>query len=132
MAPGQVTDQEQTYTVAYGDYLNGIASMFGLNALAIADANGWTEGVSHPMYPGDVIKIPAGGIVPLPTTTTEPKAAPTTTPCIKGTHTVKSGETPGLVAQKYGVTIQQLGLVNLDTKGYRAFLVGIKVNIPCG
>jgi len=128
--PGQITG-EQSYTVVYGDFLAKISEMFMLSAVAIAEANGWPEGVSHPLYPGDIIKIPAGGIVPYPTTTTEPTAAPTTEPCIKGTHVVKAGESPGLVADKYGVSLQALGLVNLDTEGYRAFLVGITINIPC-
>lgn len=128
--PGQVTTLEQSYTVMAGDYLNLIADMFQISATAISNANGWDD--THRLYPGDVIKIPAGAIVPLPTTTTEETAPPTTEPCIRGTHTVKAGESPGLVAQKYDVTIQQLGLVNQDTKGFKAFLVGIEINIPCG
>lgn len=130
--PGQITNAEQSYTVVYGDYMGAIAAMFQVSIAQIAEVNGWPDGgTTHSLYPGDVIKIPAGAIVPLPTTTTEPTAAPTTQPCIKGTHTIVSGESPGVVAKKYGVTIQQLGLANMNTKGYKAFMVGVKINIPC-
>ena len=128
--PGQITTLEQSYTVASGDYLNLIADMYQISPTAIANANGWDS--THRLYPGDVIKIPAGAIVPLPTTTTEETAPPTTPPCIQGTYTVKSGDVPSVVASKYGVTLQQLGAVNQDTKGFKSFLVGIKINIPCG
>lgn len=128
--PGQITTMEQSYTVMSGDYLNLIADMFQISPTAISNANGWDS--THRLYPGDVIKIPAGAIVPLPTTTTEETAPPTTQPCIQGTYTVKSGDVPSVVASKYGVTLQQLGAVNVDTKGFKAFLVGIKINIPCG
>ena len=130
--PGQITNSEQSYTVVYGDFMGRISSMFGVSVAAIAQANGWPDaGKTHSLYPGDVIKIPAGAIVPLPTTTTELKAAPTTQPCMKGTHTIVAGETPGTVAAKYGTTLQKLGLVNLNTKGYRGFVVGVKNNLPC-
>ena len=130
--PGQITNNEQSYTVQPGDYMGLITAMYGVSLAQIAEANAWPDGgAAHKLYAGDVIKIPAGGIVPIPTSSTEATAAPTTEPCIKGTHTIVAGETPGRVANKYGVTIQQLGLVNLRTKGYKSFIVGVKINLPC-
>jgi len=130
--PGQITQNEQSYTVAYGDYMGLITSMYGLSLVAIAEANGWPNGGSdHKLFPGDVIKIPAGGLVPLATTTTQATAAPPTEPCINGTHTIVAGETPSLVAKKYGTTIQKLGLANMTTKGYKSFIIGVKINLPC-
>ena len=130
--PGQITSDEQSYTVQPNDYMGLIASMYSVSIAQLATANGWPDaGATHKLYAGDVIKIPAGAIVPIPTSSTEATAAPTTAPCIKGTHTIVSGESPGVVAKQYGVTLQQLGLVNLHTKGYRSFIVGVKINIPC-
>ncbi|MDO8391617.1 MAG: LysM domain-containing protein [Actinomycetota bacterium] len=69
--PGEVTNVEQVYEVAHGDYLLLIANMFAVSPAAIADANGWPNGgTDHKLFPGDIIKIPAGAIVPLPSTTT--------------------------------------------------------------
>lgn len=130
--PGQITQNEQVYEVAYGDYMTLITTMFGLSLDKIATANGWPNGgTDHKLFPSDIIKIPAGGLVPLPTTTTEATAAPSTEPCINGTHTIVAGETPGLVAAKYGTTLQKLGLANMKTKGYKSFIVGVKINLPC-
>lgn len=130
--PGQITNQEQSYSVVSGDYMALIASMYGITVAAIAEANGWPDGgAGHKLFPGDVIKIPAGAIVPLPTTTTELTAPPSTNACTNGTHTIVAGETPGTVAKKYGTTIQKLGLANLKTKGYKSFIIGVKINLPC-
>jgi LysM repeat protein len=48
-----------TYTVVAGDYLNLIATNTGTTVDAIVKANGWTDGASHPIFPGQVIKMPA-------------------------------------------------------------------------
>jgi LysM repeat protein len=47
-----------SYTVQPNDYLSGIAEKVGSTVDAIVEANGWADGAAHPLYPGDVIKIP--------------------------------------------------------------------------
>ena len=128
--PGQRTG-EQSYTVQSGDGLMKIANIYSVTAEAIAAANGWVDGTVHPIFPGDIIKIPAGGIVPYPTTTTT-EPPPTTQPaCIADTYTVVSGDSPSRVASKFGVTRAALDAANKSTKGYKNFVVGIEINIPC-
>ncbi len=121
----------QTYVVQYGDHLISIANMYSVPADAIAVANAWVDGAEHVIYPGDVITIPAGGIVPFPTTTTIATAPPTTEPCIREKYTIAVGDSPTRVANRFGVTLQQLGAVNLHTSGYKNFVVGVEINIPC-
>ena len=128
--PGQRTGQ-QTYVVQYGDQLPMIANIYSVPVDAIAVANGWVEGSEHLIYPGDVITIPAGGIVPYPTTTVIATAPPTTEPCIREKYTIAVGDSPTRVANRFGVTLQQLGAVNLHTSGYKNFVVGVEINIPC-
>ena len=128
--PGQRTG-EQSYTVQSGDGLMRIANIYSVTAEAIATANGWVDGTAHPIFPGDIIKIPAGGIVPYPTTTTTQPPPTTAAPCISDTYTVVSGDSPSRVASKFGVTRAQLDAANRNTKGYKNFVVGIEINIPC-
>jgi LysM repeat protein len=52
------TSQGGSYEVQAGDYLAGIATKVGSTVDAIVAANGWADGASHPLYPGDIIKIP--------------------------------------------------------------------------
>ena len=129
--PGQVVSTEQTYVVQYGDSLLRIAGIYNITADQIAAGNGWVDGTAHLIYPGDIIKIPPGAIMPFPTTTTIATAPPTTEPCIREKYTVQTGDSPNRVATKFDVTLQQLGAVNVNTKGYRNFVVGIEINIPC-
>ena len=47
-----------TYTVQAGDFLSGIAAKTGTTVDAIVEANGWTDGSAHAIFPGQVIKMP--------------------------------------------------------------------------
>lgn len=47
-----------TYTVEAGDYLGGIAAKLGTTVDAIVLANGWSDGSSHVIIPGQKIKVP--------------------------------------------------------------------------
>lgn len=54
----------QTYTVQPGDYLAAIARRLGTTVAAIVQLNG----IANPnlIFPGQVLRIPAGGVVPPP------------------------------------------------------------------
>lgn len=63
-----------TYTVQQGDSLYRIANSFCTSAAEVVAVNAWPEGLSHPIYPGDVILIPPPGcpvVTEVVTTTTE-------------------------------------------------------------
>jgi LysM repeat protein len=51
-------DGSATYEVQSGDTVSGIASNFDVTAQALAEANGWSDGINHLIIPGDVIIIP--------------------------------------------------------------------------
>ncbi len=128
---GQVMSVEQSYQIQYNDNLMKIANIYRVSAEAIATANGWVDGTAHLIYPGDIIKIPVGAIFPYATTTTIMTAPPTTEVCVKEKYTIQSGDSPTKVANKYGITMQQLGAANVKTRGYKNFVVGVEINIPC-
>ena len=54
---------------------------------------------------------------------------PTTEPT---QYTIQSGDVPFTVANRYGITLDALNLANVDTSGYSAFYVGLKIVIPAG
>lgn len=54
---------EQIYTVQSGDFLNGIASDHGITPEQIAIYNDWSDGMEHPLFVGEEIRIPPGAAV---------------------------------------------------------------------
>ncbi len=69
---------QTTYTVARGDSLGRIAARFGTTFTAIAAANNLAN--PNLIYPGQVLKIPAGGTTPPPVTTPPTSGGGTTPP----------------------------------------------------
>lgn len=151
VAEGQVDPNEQQYTVASGDSVSKIASLFGVDAVVLANYNAWPEGIQHPIFPGDVIKIPPGSKVPgtgstdsgastggdtgsTDTSPDTPDSADTTAPSgeIACEHTVVEGDNPSRLADKYGVTLDELSNANVSNAAYTRFLIGDKINIPAG
>jgi LysM repeat protein len=49
------------YTVLANDTVYGIAKKFGTSPTALAEANGWSDGINHAIFPGDKIKLPKAG-----------------------------------------------------------------------
>ncbi|CAN5562883.1 hypothetical protein BH24ACT5_BH24ACT5_07120 [soil metagenome] len=133
--------EERTYTIRNGDYLLRIAREFDVSMDFIVAYNGW-ESVNHALTPGEDIKIPPSDYDPVvvteggdtvPADAGEGPAADATCPDGAGptTYTIQRGDVPGAVAAKYGVTVAELDAANVGTSGYRGFVVGITVNIPC-
>ncbi|MDO8362603.1 MAG: LysM peptidoglycan-binding domain-containing protein [Actinomycetota bacterium] len=144
-AAGTQTTEITEYTVVEGDTQFTVANRFGVTLDALNLANADTAGYSA-FYVGLKIKIPVGAIIPAVTTTvpgtgttvaaTPATAAPTTLPandsgCTPGSHVIVEGDLPGTVAAKYDVTLAQLEAANANTPGYKNFIVGVKIIIPC-
>lgn len=49
-----------TYTVEAGDSLFAIADRLCVDLDALVAANAWTDGIEHPIFPGDQIAVPDG------------------------------------------------------------------------
>ena len=144
---GQVSDVVQEYTILATDTSRQkVADLFGITVAALDQANAATPGYTA-FYPTLKIVIPAGAKVPsatpvVPNTTiagdtATANAATTTTVaadangCTPGTHEILATDLPGTVAKKYDVTVAQLDTANASTKGYKNFIVGTKIVIPC-
>jgi LysM repeat protein len=78
--PGDVLSPvEQLYVVVAGDSLVGIAETFGIGLDVLVAYNEWPEGVAHPIFVGDEVRIPPDAFVPGGAGTEHPTTTTTTT-----------------------------------------------------
>ena len=108
-----------TYTVQSGDSLAAIADRFGTTAEAIAQANGISDPTQLAI--GQVLAIPAATpeaseVLPA---TVEPTTAPAATPPPRptpapgaSTYTVESGDIAAEIADRFGITLEELAAAN--------------------
>lgn len=85
--PKSSTSSMITYTVRSGDTLSGIAERFGVSVGQLCNWNG----ISDPnlIYPGEIIKIYTSG-------------------SYRTSYTVRSGDTLSGIAERFGVTVDEL------------------------
>jgi LysM repeat protein len=141
--PGQTVPNEQQYTVVAGDSVYKIASLHGITPEALANYNDWAEGISHPLFQGDIVMIPpgsqaagsgssgsSGGETPS-TGAGETEAPPSSEAAGTGCmHTVVANDNPTRVANKYGITVDELAAANAGNPAYQHFQLGSQLNIP--
>jgi LysM repeat protein len=145
---GQVSPTEQIYVVVPNDSLSKIASLYDVTLEALVNYNAWAEGIAHPIFQGDEIKIPPAAIVPsvTPQTDTGTDTATGSTPASETptegtlsngddcptTYTIADGDTSRIrVADKFGITYEEMDAANANTSGYASFIVGTEITIPC-
>ncbi len=66
-------------TVSPNDSIFGIANSLCVDPSAIVAANGWIDGLDHPLHPGDVIATPSSACGSPPTAGEPPKGSPSIT-----------------------------------------------------
>lgn len=104
-----ISAQEESYTVQSGDTIQSIANRFNLSTDAILQYNGIID--PNRIFRGQVLRIPVGIVV-----------APTT-------HQVQPGETLQWIAERYGVTQEDILAINSITNTSR-LTVGQMLNLP--
>jgi LysM repeat protein len=130
---GQISPVEQSYTIAAGDSLSKIASLYEITVEVLVNYNGWTDGTDHLLLAGDVILIPPNTVIPGTGSAgdelaTEPSDENSDAPAC--THTIAAGENPSKVAEKYGVTFDELQSANPFIDFTTTFVVGDVIKIP--
>ena len=60
--------------VEAGDYLSGIAPKFDTTVEPSSQANGWSDGANHALYPGDVINLPCNRMAGSSSASLSPRA----------------------------------------------------------
>lgn len=96
-----------TYTVQPGNTLSGIAIRFGTTVSTLVSLNGITN--PDLLYVGQVLVLPGGQPPAAPGTATAP---PPSQPTQDETYTVQPGDTLSRIALRYGVTWQELAILN--------------------
>lgn len=122
-APARPTAQTK-YTVKPGDFLYGIATKLGVSFNELLAVNGLTK--KSVIHPGDVLIVPAGGVVP--STPTTPPPAP---PASATVYTVKPGDYFKRIATALGVSINDLLAVN-NLKKTSVIHAGMQLKVPVG
>ena len=115
--------EEETYIVAPGDFIKGIAEKLGVTVVQLLNANDLK--FTSVIHPGDEIVVPEGGHLPapadpVPAETPAPAAAPATSASGPTTpYVVQSGDYLfGIAADhgvKYGALLKANGLEITDT-----------------
>lgn len=85
--PKSSTSSMITYTVESGDTLSGIAEQYGVTVQQLCSWNGIND--PNLIYPGEIIKIYTSG-------------------SYSTTYTVKAGDTLSVIAERFGVTVNEL------------------------
>jgi LysM repeat protein len=141
--PGSISQQEQIYVVQPNDGPAKIASLFGITMEQLFNYNQFPNGENHVFLVGEEVRIPPGSNVP------GAAAATTVPPTGGGTETADPGEVTGdgdcpttyviqstdtsriRVADRFGITFEQMDAANVNTPGYQNFIVGTPITIPC-
>ncbi len=117
-----------SYKVLAGDTVSGIAQRFGITTDVLATLNEWSDGASHPIYPGNSVKIPRGARdTGADKTTTTSSAQPSNSL----TYLVVAGDTLSGIARRAGVTMQAIATSNSWADGTaHAIFPGDVVRLP--
>lgn len=143
-AEGEISPVEQQYTIQGGDAIFKIANLFGIEPQALVDYNGWEDGFDHFLLPGTVILIPPNAKIPAAGggsdsgSEGDAEADPADDAADQGDsapasgclHTIEAGENPTKVADKYGITLDQLRAANANNAAINSFVAGQQLLIP--
>jgi murein DD-endopeptidase MepM/ murein hydrolase activator NlpD len=110
-----------TYTLKWGDTLSGVARKFGVQVSAITAANGIDN--ADQVREGSKLTIPDKAAAQVAA------AKPISAATARKVHTVAKGETLGLIARKYKVTVDEIKQLN-DIKDERRVRDGRELTLP--
>lgn len=105
-------DGYSEYTVQPGEWVYSIARKFGVDPQDIIHLNNLVD--PYTLYPGDVIKIPSGGNVPVPPSGLGSTESGTT-------YTVELGDYVSSIASEFGVTSDAIITANNLTYPYTLY-----------
>lgn len=127
------TARAGSHVLRKGETIGALAARYGVSSSAILQANGIRD--ARRLQVGQTLKIPGAGgsttVAAAPARAPQAKAAPARQAAAPRSHTVRSGETLGAIAQRYGVNAKDLMRAN-GISNPRALKVGRSLAIPGG
>ena len=133
----QAAGEGEVYEVERGDALQLIADRYDITVEELAEFNEWDDGVFHPIYPGDEVRIPEFAEEPEEEEVTDerPDDGLGTMPaqgggplCPDGTerdlYEIVSGDFISRVADKNDITIEELEAANAENPAYAIVRAG--------
>jgi LysM repeat protein len=128
--PGMIYEA-YTHTISQGDNPSVIADRYSISLQALNEANATNPDYSAFPIGGTVI-IPPGAMLPTGAGTTGGGAQQDASGCTTQEHVVAEGDNPTVVANKYGVSIEDLARANATNPVYQSFVLGGTLAIPVG
>ncbi|MFZ8998110.1 MAG: LysM peptidoglycan-binding domain-containing protein [Ilumatobacteraceae bacterium] len=117
---------EQVYVVQPNDGLAKIAELYGITMEEVVRYNGYEDGFNHVFFPGDEVRIPPNAKVP------DAGASGGSSGDCPTTYVITADDTSRIsVAERFGITYQQMDAANVSTPGYKSFVLGRAITIPC-
>lgn len=101
------TASSYTYTVVTGDTLLKIANMHGVS---LAELVTWNQLKDHLIYPGQVLKIVGSGTGNAKSVAV--KSPPPSSTTSTAVYKIQKGDTLGIIAKKFNMTVQELKALN--------------------
>ena len=134
-APGAVSAVEQVYIVQPNDGPAKIAALFGISMDELITYNAYPEGANHVFFPGEEVRIPPNAQVPDPSAVGASSGGSTSAVAAgecPTTYVITADDTSRIaVAERFGLTFEQMDAANTSTPGYENFVVGTPITIPC-
>lgn len=124
------TSGEQIYIVQPNDGPAKIAELYGITMDELFRYNAYPEGSSHVFMPGEQVRIPPNAkVVDASAVNADGQSGSGACPT---TYVITAEDTSRIaVAERFGLTYQQMDNANTGTPGYQNFIVGTPITIPC-
>lgn len=107
--PSGYAVETTTYKVQSGDTLSQIANKFGTTVRELKATNGKNSDI---IQIGEELIVPGAASTAMGATSSQPAPSVVSPVSSGATHTVQSGEYPGAIAQKYGMSVKELLQLN--------------------
>ena len=120
-----------SHTISRGDNPSALADRYSISLQALNEANATNpDYASFPI--GGTVIIPPGAMLPTGAGNTATGGEQTASGCTSREHVVVGGDNPTVVANKYGISIEELARANATNAVYQSFVLGGTLVIPVG
>ena len=126
--PGMIYE-EYSHTIVAGDNPSALADLYRISLADLNSANSANPDYSSFPIGGTVI-IPPGAMLPSASGVPTVTSADGTATCTTTEHVVVEGDNPTVVANAYGIAIEDLARANATNPVYSSFLLGGTLLIP--